>query len=41
MSVDEEGADPLIGAIGEFREELIQWIDTQLAQLRSATRDWL
>ncbi len=34
MSVDEEGADPLIGAIGEFREELIQWIDTQLAQLR-------
>jgi hypothetical protein len=34
MSVDEEGADLLIGAIGEFREELIQWIDNQLAQLR-------
>ena len=34
MSVDEEGADLLIGAIGEFREELIQWIDAQLAQLR-------
>ncbi len=34
MSVDEEGADLLIGAIEEFREELIQWIDTQLAQLR-------
>ena len=34
MSVDEEGADLLIGAIEEFREELIQWIDAQLAQLR-------
>ncbi|MBV8488421.1 MAG: hypothetical protein JO161_09085, partial [Planctomycetaceae bacterium] len=34
MNVDEEGEDPLIGAIVEFREELIEWIDTQLAQLR-------
>lgn len=34
MSVDEEGEDPLLGTIAEFREELIQWIDTQLAQLR-------
>jgi hypothetical protein len=34
MSQDEGGADLLLQAIGEFRQELIQWIDSQLGLLR-------
>jgi hypothetical protein len=30
MSEDEDGKDPLLQAIGEFRQVLIRWIDTQL-----------
>ncbi len=34
MSKDEGPADLLVEAIGEFRQELIEWIDSQLKLLR-------
>ncbi len=34
MSHDIEVSDPLLRAIGEFREELLLWIDTELVRLR-------
>ncbi len=34
MSHDSEVSDPLSRAIGEFREELLSWIDTELVRLR-------
>ncbi len=34
MSQDESRADPLLSAIGELRQELIRWIDSQLGLLR-------
>jgi hypothetical protein len=36
MSQDDGGADPLLRAIGEFRQELLQWIDVQLGSLRES-----
>src|SRR3954463_16423088 len=33
MSQDDGGNDPLLRAIGEFRQELIEWIDVQLGSL--------
>ena len=40
MSHEIEVSDPLLSAIGEFRKELLLWIDTELARLReqSASR---
>ncbi len=43
MSDKEDGADPLVAAIGEFRQELVGWIDSLLGavrerQARSAAR---
>jgi hypothetical protein len=34
MSDNEVGADPLVTAIGEFRQELVGWIDTLLGSIR-------
>jgi len=34
MSDKEEGADPLVAAIGEFRQELVGWIDSLLGAVR-------
>jgi hypothetical protein len=34
MNEDEQSPESLVIAIGELREELIQWIDTRLAALR-------
>jgi hypothetical protein len=34
MSHDSEVSDALSWAIGEFREELLLWIDTELSRLR-------
>jgi len=34
MSREIEVSDPISSAIGEFREELLLWIDTELARLR-------
>jgi hypothetical protein len=36
MSQDDGGTDPLLRAIGEFRQELIEWIDVQLGSLRQS-----
>jgi hypothetical protein len=36
MSQDDGGTDPLLRAIGEFRQELIEWIDVQLESLRES-----
>jgi hypothetical protein len=36
MSQDDGGDDPLLKAIGEFRQELIEWIDIQLESLRES-----
>jgi hypothetical protein len=33
MSQEDGGTDPLLRAIGEFRQELIEWIDVQLGSL--------
>jgi hypothetical protein len=38
MNQDESASDPLLGAICEFRQELIQWIDRQLAYSRDRER---
>ena len=34
MAQDEEGADPLLEAIGEFRLELMHWIDRRMRCLQ-------
>ena len=34
MSDKEDGADPLVAAIGEFRQELVGWIDSLLGAVR-------
>jgi hypothetical protein len=34
MSNDVEAPDPLSSAIGEFRKELLDWIETELVRLR-------
>ena len=34
MSEKEDGADPLVTAIGEFRQELVGWIDALLGAAR-------
>ena len=34
MSDKEAGADPLVSAIGEFRQELVGWIDSLLGAVR-------
>jgi hypothetical protein len=39
MSEGGKGTDPLLKAIAEFREELIQWIDAQLVILRQREPD--
>jgi hypothetical protein len=36
MSQDDGGDDPLLRAIGEFRQELIEWIDVHLGSLRES-----
>jgi hypothetical protein len=36
MSQDDGGTDPLLRAIGEFRQELIEWIDVQLGSLHNS-----
>jgi hypothetical protein len=33
MGQDESGADPLLKAIGEFRQELMHWIDSRIGSL--------
>jgi hypothetical protein len=38
MNQDEPASDPLLKAISEFRQELIQWIDSQLASSRDLER---
>jgi hypothetical protein len=39
MNREIDVSNPLSGAIGEFREELLLWIDTELARLREQTDD--
>jgi hypothetical protein len=39
MSQQTEARDSLSRAIGEFREELLRWIDTELARLREREPD--
>jgi hypothetical protein len=36
MSQDDGGTDPLLRAIGEFRQVLIEWIDVQLGSLHDS-----
>src|SRR5206468_12468178 len=36
MSQDDGGTVPLLRAIGEFRQELIEWIDVQLGSLHDS-----
>jgi hypothetical protein len=39
MGQDEADEDPLLKAIGEFRQELTQWIDGRIASLREQDAD--
>jgi hypothetical protein len=39
MGQDEADGDPLLKAIGEFRQELTQWIDGRIASLREHDAD--
>jgi hypothetical protein len=39
MSQEDGGNDPLLRAIGEFRQELVEWIDVQLGSLRESASE--